>query len=357
MKIVILGLSSGHGHDVGHSLRWRALIQALASRGHRVVAVERVGPTPASTPAWTIPGGERLTYAAWDAVAVAAARHADDAGVVLAVAQGPDGLAAAGLARESRAARRALYDPDAAASLSALARGETPTHLPVDGLGGFDLVLASGGGPALELYRQRAGAVAVAPLYPWIAPDAHKPAAAKQAYLADLCCVVPPDGAARLGLERFFLDAAQRLTRRRFILSGRDLPDPLTLPPNLRTLPELDAAERAALLASATVTLALARDDERQVGWCPSDRLLEAAASGVPIVSDRWDGLDRFFEPGREILAASQTDDVTTALMLPRNHLADLGQRARQRALSEHSAERRAQELRGLLDLKGGGDD
>jgi len=58
---------------------------------------------------------------------------------------------------------------------------------------------------------------------------------------------------------------------------------------------------------------------------------------------------------GREILAAVQSDDVTTALMLPRNHLLDLGSRARQRVLAEHTAERRGQGLRLLLDLKGGG--
>jgi hypothetical protein len=44
-------------------------------------------------------------------------------------------------------------------------------------------------------------------------------------------------------------------------------------------------------------------------------------------------------------------------MMLPRNHLTDLGRRARKRVLAEHSAERRVQDLRGSLDLKGGGDD
>ncbi len=367
MKIVIVGLDeglAGAGGD-GHGLRWRALIQALARRGHRVVAVERRASTPNHpTPnaSVTAPGVEWLSYDRWDVAAAMVARHADEAGLVLAVAQGCDGVAAAALARESRAERRVLHDPDAARSLAALARGEAPAHLPGDGRGGvaldgFDLVLASGGGPALERYRERAGAMAVAPLYPWIVPEAHRPADAKPVYLADLGCVAPPPGTARSGVERFFLNAARRLPRRRFLLSGDDPPETLDAPPNARTLPALDQPERAALLASATLALALARDDERSVGWCPSDRLFEAAACGAPIVADRWEGLDAFFEPGREILVASDTDDVTTGLMLPRAHLAELGRRARQRVLAEHSAERRAQELRALLDLKGGGDD
>ncbi len=39
-----------------------------------------------------------------------------------------------------------------------------------------------------------------------------------------------------------------------------------------------------------------------QAGYSPSVRLLEAAASGVPILSDYWDGLDTFFASHREIL-------------------------------------------------------
>jgi len=357
MKIVIFGLTTGAGADAGHALRWRALIQALAIRGHRVIAVEREGPDPAGIPAWTVPGGERLTYTDWDAVAVEAARHADDSGLALAVAHGPDARAAAGLVRDSKSARRVLYDPDAPSSLAALAAGEAVAHLPADGLGGFDLVLASGGGPALELFREKAGAAAVAPLYPWIVPEAHKPGDSQRRYLGDLCCVAPDAGAMREGLERFFIDPAQRLTRRRFVLAGGNLPDVAAATPNIVALPGFEPAETGDLLASSTLTLALARDDERSVGWCPTGQLLEAAARGCAIVSDRWEGLESFFEPGREILVAAQTDDVTTAMMLPRNHLADLGQRARKRVLGEHSAERRVQELRGILDLQGGGDD
>ncbi|CBS86745.1 glycosyltransferase family protein [Azospirillum lipoferum] len=355
MKIVIFGLTNGYRHDGGQMVRWRALIQALAIRGHRVVAVERAGPG-AATP-WTIPGGEVISYTGWDTVAVRAAAQADDAGVSLVIAHGPDARAAADLARNSKAARRALYDPEAPVSLTALEAGETVDHLPADGLGGFDVVLASCGGPALERYRAKAGAEAVAPLYPWIVPEVDKPGDFKREYLGDLCCIVAgPDGI-REGLGNFFIDPAQRLTRRRFVLVGTGLPDGVPGASNILTFPDLDPAEHPDLLASASLALTLARDDERRIGWCPSDRLFLAAACGAAIVADHWEGLDSFFEPGREILVAAQTDDVTTAMMLPRNHLTDLGRRARKRVLAEHSAERRVQELRSILDLKGGGDD
>ncbi|WP_042695489.1 glycosyltransferase [Azospirillum sp. B506] len=355
MKIVIFGLTSGYRQDGGHRVRWRALIHGLAIRGHRVVAVERTGPD-APAP-WSIPGGDVLSYTDWNDVAVEAAAQADDAGVALVVAQGPDARRAADLVRHAKTPRRVLYDPEAPVSLTALEAGEPVAHLPVDGLAGFDMVLASCGGPALDRYRAKAGAESVAPLYPWIVPEADRQGDFKREYLGDLCCIVGgPDGI-REGLDRFFIDPAQRLTRRRFVLVGADLPDGVPRASNILTFPDLDPARHADVLASANLALTLARDDERRIGWCPSDRLFLAAACGSAIVADQWDGLDSFFEPGREILVAAQTDDVPTAMMLPRNHLTDLGRRARKRVLAEHSAERRVQELRSLLDLKGGGDD
>ena len=81
------------------------------------------------------------------------------------------------------------------------------------------------------------------------------------------------------------------------------------------------------------------------LGYCPSGRLFEAAACGVPVLSDTWEGLETFFTVGDEILTASTTDDALAALQLPRRDLAQIGQRARERALAEHSGTRRAAEL------------
>ena len=50
------------------------------------------------------------------------------------------------------------------------------------------------------------------------------------------------------------------------------------------------------------------------MGWCPSGRLFEAAACGAAVLSDTWEGLDQFFEPGREILTAGSADEAIDAL-------------------------------------------
>jgi spore maturation protein CgeB len=86
-----------------------------------------------------------------------------------------------------------------------------------------------------------------------------------------------------------------------------------------------------------------------EMGWCPSGRLFEAAACGTPILSDTWEGLDSFFEPGREILIARSTDEAVQALDLSEAELKRIAKASRERVLAEHTSSHRARELEILL--------
>jgi spore maturation protein CgeB len=86
------------------------------------------------------------------------------------------------------------------------------------------------------------------------------------------------------------------------------------------------------------------------MGYCPSGRLFEAAACGAAIVSDTWPGISQFYQPGEEILIASDSDDVIAALALDDGALRRMGQRARERTLDEHSTNQRARELVAYLE-------
>ena len=80
-------------------------------------------------------------------------------------------------------------------------------------------------------------------------------------------------------------------------------------------------------------------------------RLFEAAACGVPIVSDVWDGLEALFAPGREILLARSTDEMVRALReVGDDERLRIGERARERVLAAHTAAHRARELEGYVD-------
>jgi spore maturation protein CgeB len=74
-------------------------------------------------------------------------------------------------------------------------------------------------------------------------------------------------------------------------------------------------------------------------------RLFEAAACGVPIISDYWPGLEGLLEPEREIVIAYTADDVQRALRMAESERTAIGDRARARILDEHTAAHRASEL------------
>jgi spore maturation protein CgeB len=81
-------------------------------------------------------------------------------------------------------------------------------------------------------------------------------------------------------------------------------------------------------------------------GYSPSVRLFEAAACGVPIISDWWEGLDSFFTPGAEILVARTPEETRHYLCdLPDALRQGLAARAWARVLGEHTAAHRAATL------------
>jgi spore maturation protein CgeB len=70
----------------------------------------------------------------------------------------------------------------------------------------------------------------------------------------------------------------------------------------------------------------------------------------VPVLSDWWEGLDSFFDPGSEILIGRSTADAVAALDLPQPELDRIAAAARERVLAEHTSEHRARELLALLE-------
>jgi spore maturation protein CgeB len=129
------------------------------------------------------------------------------------------------------------------------------------------------------------------------------------------------------------------------MIGGSLYPGDFPWAPNVWFLPHVPPPEHPAFYCSSRLTLSITRGVMATNGWCPSGRLFEAAACGVPIVSDGWDGLASFFEPGRELLVADTSEDVLAALDLGEAELRRIGAAARARVLAEHTARHRAAEL------------
>jgi spore maturation protein CgeB len=135
-------------------------------------------------------------------------------------------------------------------------------------------------------------------------------------------------------------------------MGGAGYPAGFPWTPNLFFVRHLPPAEHAAFFSSSRLTLNVTRAAMAAMGWCPSGRLFEAAACGVPIVSDSWEGLDKFYEPSREILLARDAAEVCAALDLSDAELKRSAAAARERTLAQHTAERRAAELVAILESR-----
>ncbi|MDT7950623.1 MAG: glycosyltransferase [Acetobacteraceae bacterium] len=353
MKIVIFGLAVSSSWGNGHAALWRGLIQALLAADHRVVFFEKDVPYYANNRDLheLPPGGTLVLYDQWaDALPRMRAELADaDVGMVTSYC--PDAPSATELVVGSNLAVRCFYDLDTPVTLARIAAGEDVGYIGPDGLAPFDLVLSYTGGGALDALRTRLGARRTVPIYGSVDPALHHPAEPRPSYAALLSYLGTYAADRQAALELLFVEPARRLPNERFVIGGAQYPDSFPWTPNTYFVRHLPPPEHKAFYSSSRLTLNITREAMGRMGWCPSGRLFEAAACGVPILSDWFAGLDAFFVPGDEILVAHTTEDAMAALQLDDGALARIAARARARALEEHSATRRAAEMIAAFEM------
>jgi spore maturation protein CgeB len=352
MKLVIFGLTVSSSWGNGHATLWRGLFTALLRQRHRIVFYERDVPYYAEhrdlheLP----PDGTLHLYSNWTEAVAPALRDLADADVAIVTSYCPDGIAASNLVLSSAAELRVFYDLDTPVTLARLAAGETVDYIGPRGLGDFDLVLSYTGGVALDELRARLGARRVEPLYGSVDPETHRRVVPLPQYIADLSYLgtYAPDRQA--ALEDLFIEPARRLPERRFVIGGAQYPGEFPWTPNIHFVRHLPPGEHAAFFSSSRLTLNITRQSMAAMGFCPSGRMFEAAACGTPILTDWWDGLESFFEPGTEIIVARNTGDALAAFEMTEAERVAIAERARERVLAEHTAERRAARLLAILE-------
>ena len=355
MKLVVFGLAVSSSWGNGHATLWRGLARALHRRGHRLVFFERDQSFYAAhRDLPRAPELELVLYPDWPAVAGRAAVELADADVGMVTSFCPDAQAAALAVLAAPRLLRCFYDLDTPVTLAALAAGEVVPYLPAGGLAPFDLVLSYTGGQAPQLLRSRLGARRVAPLYGSVDPEVHRPSSPRPAFAADLSYLGTYAVDRQPVLERLLFTPARRRPERRFVIAGAQYPADVTVPGNVRFADHLAPHQHSPFYASSPLTLNATRAAMFTLGYCPSARLFEAAGCGVPVLSDPWPGIESFFEPGREVLLASEPEQALAALELPVEELAAIGRRARDRALAEHTAAVRVVQLERLLDTTRG---
>lgn len=350
MKIVIFGLTISSSWGNGHATLWRGLCRALAKRGHKVVFFEKDVPYYASNrDLFEIPGGDLILYDDWTNIRHRAETELADADVAMATSYCPDGIAASDLLLNAPRATRVFYDLDTPVTFARLDAGEPISYIGPRGLRDFDLVLSYTGGRALDRLQAELGARRTAPLYGHVDPDVHRPVQPVEHYVSDLSYLGTYAEDRQVALQHLFISPAGLRPEQRFLIGGAQYPDSFPWQPNIHFVRHLPPPEHPAFFSSSRITLNITRHAMAEMGWCPSGRLFEAAACGTPILSDTWEGLDRFLEPGREILIAQTTEDAVGALDLTDAELQRIARACRERVLGEHTSEHRARELEILL--------
>lgn len=350
MKLAIFGLTVSSSWGNGHATLWRGLCNALARHGHDVTFFERDVPYYANYRDLVWPESYKLVlYPSWAEVNLVAKTAVSESDVAVVTSYCPDALAASALVLESKAVR-VFYDLDTAVTVQTFRAHGAVDYIPNHGLADFDLVLSYVGGRALEDLRTLFGAKSVAPLYGSVDTDVHKPVAPSSHYHSDLSYLGTYAADRQNALQALFLDPAQRLPRRKFMLGGAQYPDDFPWNENVWFVEHVPPPEHPAFYSSSKATLNVTRSAMASFGYCPSGRLFEAAACGTPVVSDSWEGLDEFFEPGREILVASSANDVVDAIGLGDRELRQIGKAARERVFSAHTADHRSREFLQLVE-------
>jgi spore maturation protein CgeB len=234
-------------------------------------------------------------------------------------------------------------------TLARLAAGEPLEAIGPRGLAPFDLVLSYTGGAALTALAEQLGARRVAPLYGSVDPERYQPAPSRPGGRAALSYLGTYAADRQDAVDVLFLQPARQRSELRFVIGGAQYPQDFAWTDNIFFWRHVAQGDHPKFYAAARATLNVTRRAMADSGWCPSGRLFEAAACAAPILSDWWTGLDEFFVPQREIVIVRTTDDVLRALDLSDAEIDRIGEAARARALADHTADRRADELVALL--------
>lgn len=241
----------------------------------------------------------------------------------------------------------AFWDVDAPATLDRLhGDGADPFHGLVPR---YDLVLTYGGGEPVRQAYLGLGARDCVPIYNALDPSTHHPVPPDPRFAGDLGFLGNrlPDREARV--ESFFLAAAQQLPQRRMLLGGSGWQDK-PMPPNVHYLGHVYTADHNAFNCTPRAVLNISRESMARYGFSPATRVFEAAGAAACLITDAWEGLEQFFEPGSEVLVARDGDEVAAHVQsLDEDAARRIGRAAWQRVLAEHTYAHRAAQLDALL--------
>jgi spore maturation protein CgeB len=352
-KIVILGLSITSSWGNGHATTYRGLVRELSARGHEVLFLERDKPWYASARDLPLPPyGRTAIYRTVDELKKKFATEVRRADVVIVGSYVPNGVAVGEWVTKIARGITAFYDIDTPVTLSMLEHKQE-LYISAALMHRYHLYLSFTGGPLLGRIERKYGAAMARPLYCSVDPKEYFPAECDLRW--DLGYMGTYSSDRQPALKKLMLDPARCWNAARMVVAGAQYPAALRWPANVLRIEHLPPARHRAFYGQQKFTLNLTRTLMVRAGYSPSVRLFEAAACACPVISDRWEGLEQFFTPGREILIAETSEQVLDYVRkIPDKERARIGSRARARITTAHTPAHRAAELENyLMELLG----
>ncbi|MCY1033502.1 glycosyltransferase [Corallococcus sp. BB11-1] len=340
MDIVFLGPPCEAFADGARGSPTRQLAQALRRRGHPVLLLEQA----LSGSSWLEGEPARAPYldvADLHARFRSRVRRAD---LVLVDADVPRGAEVGRWAQDTARGLTVCWDRDTPRTLRHARSREDAARMTPELLAGYPLLLCSSGGPVPERLEREWG-VARARVFPPGVPQEHFAPRAREPRW-DLGHLGPSSAERRTLLGRLLLDAARDWPEGRFVLAGGMSVVDAAWPANVTRQAAPPSREHPDFHAAQRFTLALSRAEHT-----PGPHLFEAAACGAALVCEPWPGLEDLFSLGEEVLVARTAKDVLLYLReMPEADRLQLGARARERVLAEHTVDQRALALERYAD-------
>ncbi len=355
LDIAFFGSSLVSAYWNGAATYYRGIIRALHEHGHRVTFYE--------PDAYGRQQHRDIEDPPWARVVVYPGEGTDGVRTALDGARAADLVVKASgvgvfdelLEREVLERRRpgqlvVFWDVDAPATLDRLARDPADPFralVPV-----YDMILTYGGGDPVVRAYERAGARRCVPVYNALDPSTHSPVEPDPRFAGDLGFLGNrlPDREARV--EAFFLSAATAAPGRRFLLGGSGWGD-RPLPANVRYVGHVYTRDHNAFNCTPLAVLNVSRESMARYGFSPATRVFEAAGAGACLITDAWEGIELFLEPGTEVLVAADGAEVAAHLeALGPERARRLGAAARRRILAEHTYGHRARQLEEVLGVR-----
>jgi spore maturation protein CgeB len=344
LNIVFIGLSISSSWGNGHAGTYRALIRALARRGHRIMFLEREVPWYAANRdlSQTDYCDIRL-YSSFLDLRTRFTEPVRDADVAILGSYVPEGITVGDWMIRTARGVTAFYDIDTPVTMASLERGQCD-YLSPGLLERFDVYFSFTGGPFLEHIQRHYRIPAVKALYCSADPEVYQPIAMQPEFDLGYLGTYSPDR--QPALEKLLIEAARHWPTGRFVVAGSQYPRLTPWPVNIHRFEHIPPQAHREFYCSQRTTLNLTRADMIAAGYSPSVRLFEAAACGTPVISDHWAGLESVFEPGVEILISRSAGETLQYLQnLNEERLRTIGDKARRRFLGAHTPDHRAAEF------------